>query len=143
MEAMTVRERLGGYGIFGRETFSELDWIEALEKGFPHQTVDAAVGTALLSREEAETLVIPRRTLSHRRQKGQRLSLEESDRLLRIARVTVQAEEAFGSAEKAHRWLRKPNRPLRGAVPLELLKSGTGAEIVQEELIRIQHGIYI
>ncbi|HET9983433.1 MAG TPA: antitoxin Xre/MbcA/ParS toxin-binding domain-containing protein [Longimicrobiales bacterium] len=143
MNAMDVSERLGGARILGHEIFSELDWIEVLEHGLPHESVDAAIEHGLLSREESEALVIPRRTLTHRRQKHQRLSLEESDRLLRIARVSARAEEAFGDAGKAHRWLRKPSRPLRGAVPLELLKTSAGAELVQEELVRIEHGIYL
>jgi putative toxin-antitoxin system antitoxin component (TIGR02293 family) len=143
MNATAVSERLGGSRVLEREIFSDLDWIEILENGFPHQVLDAAIEQGLHSREESEVLVIPRRTLSHRRQKRQRLSLEESDRLLRIARVNAQAEEVFGNPEKARRWLRKPNRPLKDAVPLELLKTSTGAGLVQEELVRIEHGIYL
>jgi putative toxin-antitoxin system antitoxin component (TIGR02293 family) len=143
MNATAVSEHLGGARILGRDILSDLDWIEVLENGFPHEAIDAAIEQGLLSREESEALVIPRRTLSHRRQKHQRLSLEESDRLLRIARVSAQADEVFGNPEKARRWLRKPNRPLQGAVPLELLKTSAGAELVQEELVRIEHGIYL
>jgi putative toxin-antitoxin system antitoxin component (TIGR02293 family) len=143
METPTISERLGGTKVLGRDIFSDFDWIEAIENGFPHAAVDAAIDAGLLTREESEELVIPRRTLHHRKQKKQRLTLEESDRLLRIARVSVQAEEVFANAEKAYRWLRKPSRPLKGAVPLDLLKTGTGATLVEDELGRIAHGIYV
>jgi putative toxin-antitoxin system antitoxin component (TIGR02293 family) len=143
MNSMTIAERLGGADVLGRSIRSDLDWIEALNHGFPFQTLEAAVEHGLLSREESEALVIPRRTLSHRRAKHQRLSLEESDRLLRIARTSARAEDVFGNPEKARRWLRKPSRPLNGATPLELLRSATGTELVQEELVRIEHGIYL
>lgn len=122
--------------------FDGWDWLAALDEGFPHETVDAAVEAGLLSREESEILVIPRRTLSHRRQKDQRLSRDESDRLLRIARVRAQADAVFRNPDKAARWLRKPSRVLRGAVPLKLLQTSTGEQMIREELIRIQHGIF-
>lgn len=142
MEIARVTDQLGGTRVLGAAFASDLEWIAALENGFPPEALDAAIDAGILSRREAEHIVIPRRTLAHRKQKGQRLTLEESDRLLRIARVSAQAEEAFGNRDKASRWLRKPNRILKNAVPLELLRTSTGTELVREELIRIQHGIY-
>lgn len=142
MDSQAVSDRLGGATVLGQGILSDFDWIDALLNGFPHEAVDAAIQHGLISRAEAEDLVIPRRTLSHRRQKGERLSLEESDRLLRIARVGALADETFGDPEKAHRWLRKPSRPLQGSVPLELLRTGVGASLVEEELVRIQHGLF-
>jgi uncharacterized protein (DUF2384 family) len=60
-----------------------------------------------------------------------------------VARVSAEADEAFRNRDKAYRWLRKRNRVLDGAVPLELLKTSAGADLVREELVRIQHGIYV
>lgn len=40
------------------------------------------------------------------------LSPSESDRLARVVRLISRAEEALEDREKAHRWLRKPNRAL-------------------------------
>lgn len=48
----------------------------------------------------------------------------------------------FGTAEKALRWLSRPNRALRGRTPVSLLTSRSGAKRVQAVLGRIQHGIY-
>jgi putative toxin-antitoxin system antitoxin component (TIGR02293 family) len=50
--------------------------------------------------------IIARGTLAHRRQQHERLSIEESDRVIRLARILARANTAFGSAEKAMRWLR-------------------------------------
>lgn len=58
-----------------------------------------------------------------------------------MARVMARAEEALGDAEKARRWLRKPNRGLRGRVPLDLARSEAGARIVEQALGRIEHGL--
>ena len=53
-----------------------------------------------LSEQEIYRLIIPRRTLSHRRRKHQRLSQEESDRAVRVARVAALTEQVFGDSPK-------------------------------------------
>ena len=95
-----------------------------------------------ISRAEIFRIVAPRRTLARRREQGGILSPEESDRALRLERIISQANRVFGSSEKAQRWLRKPCRALKGAVPIELLVSETGAHMVEEELHAIDFGVY-
>lgn len=142
MTTASVAETLGGTHILGEAIRSPLDWIEALENGLPPEAVDAAIQGGILIREEAEEYVIPRRTLSHRRHKNQRLTLGESDRLSRIARLTARAADTFGNQNAAVAWLREPNGGLGGTIPLELLRSGEGAILVEQILIRIDHGVY-
>ena len=91
--------------------------------------------------EEIYHLVVPKRTLARRTAEKQPLSPEETDRAIRLARVGKMAETVFGSAEKAHRWLRKPKPSLEGETPLNYLASETGARVVEEMLTRIDHGI--
>lgn len=141
MDVASVRQQLGGERGIGGSCETPLDWVEAVENGFLPDAVSAAVETGLLTWKEVNQIVIPRRTTSHRRAHERRLTRDESDRLLRIARVTAKAETAFANQKKAHRWLRKPSRPLRHAVPLQMLRTSTGEDLVREELVRIQHGI--
>ena len=142
MTTGTVAESLGGARVLGTDVDSPLEWVEVLESGLPIGALDRAIEHRLLSREEADQYVIPRRTLSHRRQRGDRLTLEESDRLSRIARITARATETFGAADQASLWLREPNGGLGGARPLDLLKSGEGAILVDQILTRIDHGVF-
>lgn len=79
------------------------------------------------------------RTAQRRREQGA-LSPEESDRVARVARVTQRAIDALGDAGRAKVWLARPNRALRGLPPLDLLGSDAGAELVADELGRIEHG---
>jgi putative toxin-antitoxin system antitoxin component (TIGR02293 family) len=92
--------------------------------------------------EEVFRIVAPRRTLDRRKAEGGKLSLAESDRALRVERIAEHAERVFGNPEKAQRWLRKPNRALDGAIPMDLLASETGAHRVDEVLHRIDFGMY-
>ena len=91
------------------------------------------------SKQEIFQIVAPQRTLSRRKDK---LNLEESDKVQRLERIIKLAEKVFGTLEKANLWLRKPNRAMAKAVPLELLISETGAREVEMQLHAIDHGMY-
>jgi putative toxin-antitoxin system antitoxin component (TIGR02293 family) len=108
--------------------------------------VDAAALTGLsrhgYSEEEVFALVVPKRTLARRKAANERLTLEETDKALRLERIAVQAERVFGAPEKAHRWLRKAKRELHGETPLAYLASEAGARVVEEMLFRIEHGLF-
>jgi len=79
------------------------------------------------------------RTAQRRKEQGA-LTVEESDRLARVARVTQRAVDAIGDEDQAREWLQRPNRTLQGAMPLDLLGTDAGAELVSDELGRIEYG---
>lgn len=95
------------------------------------------------SSEELYRLVAPRRTLARRLQKKEPLTIRENDNVQRIIHISEMADRIFGERERAQRWLRKPSRALNGVVPLQLLASETGGRLVQEELHRIEYGVYV
>ena len=96
-----------------------------------------------LERSEIDAVVIPSRTLQHRRSRRQKLTVEESDRVLRVIRVLSLTESVYGGRERALEWLRKPNARLDGRAPLSLLKTDTGSRIVEELLIQIDEGMFV
>jgi putative toxin-antitoxin system antitoxin component (TIGR02293 family) len=83
------------------------------------------------SEEEIFALVVPKRTLARRKAADEPLTVEETDKALRL-----------GEPEKAHRWLRKAKRDLKGETPLAYLASEAGARVVEEMLHRIEHGLF-
>lgn len=100
--------------------------------------------TALgLERAEIDETVIPSRTLQHRRSRREKLTMEESDRVLRVIRVLSSAETIYGSRERALAWMRRPHPRLAGRSPLSLLKTDTGSRIVEELLTQIDEGMII
>lgn len=82
---------------------------------------------------------ISERTFHRRQQQGEPLTPEETDRILRIARVAGEAERVFGDAQKSRRWLARENA-LLGAAPLSLLATDAGSRDVEAELLRIDWG---
>ena len=100
----------------------------------------AALG---LERSEIDAVVIPSRTLQHRRSRREKLTIEESDRVVRLIRALSLAESVYGGRERALAWLRKSHPRLDGRTPLSLLKTDTGARIVEELLIQIDEGMFV
>ena len=96
-----------------------------------------------LERPEIDTVIIPSRTLQHRRSRREKLTVEESDRVLRAIRVLSLAETVYGSRERALAWLRKPHARLDGRAPLSLLRTDTGSRIVEELLVQIDDGMFV
>ena len=127
-----------------------VDFIGFAEAAIAFGATSARVKPAALSDlarhgysdEEIFTLVVPKRTLARRRAADEPLTVEETDKALRLARIAVQAERVFGEPEKAHRWLRKAKRDLKGGTPLAYLASEAGARVVEEMLHRIEHGMF-
>jgi putative toxin-antitoxin system antitoxin component (TIGR02293 family) len=94
-----------------------------------------------LSDAEVYQMILPRRTLAHRVAKHQPLSREESDKAVRVARITSMAEQVFGDSERAWRWLRKPKKHFDGMTPMEKLGTEAGARLVEEIVQQIDHGM--
>lgn len=142
MSAEAVAAALGGPKVLRTEVHSDFDLIAAAMDGLSAEAASKLLESGLLAPDELYELVIPRRTFDRRLEEKQPLTVAESDRLLRAARVVVRAIEALGNGEKAAKWLRTPNRSLRGLVPLTLLETDIGARAVERTLGRIEHGVY-
>lgn len=141
MTNTAVAEMMGGTRVLKREVRSELELADAVHAGLSMRVADTVVRRGVLTSAELYRLVIPRRTLAHRKGKGQRLSPEQSDRLARVVRVVARAAEALGDETRAGHWLRAPNRALEGRPPLDLLDTDVGTRMVERILVRLEHGV--
>ena len=142
MVVSDVARQFGGARAVRRPLRSPLDLARAVEGGLPVETADALVEGGALDAAELYRLVLPRRTLSHRRAQGGRLTPAESDRVARVARAVALAQETLGNPVKARVWLRRPNRELGGTPPLDLLATDQGARTVEAVLDRLAYGVY-
>jgi putative toxin-antitoxin system antitoxin component (TIGR02293 family) len=114
--------------------------VPILREGYPVDVIDRAIESGRISMVELDRLVIPRKTLSHRRLLGS-LTPEQSDRFSRVMRVLFEAEDTFGDPAKARAWLRRPSALLDGEAPLDRLDTDYGIRQVDELLGRISHGL--
>lgn len=85
---------------------------------------------------------IPRTTLESKRQSNQKLSAEQSDRVMRVAEVYAHAADVFGDSERAEKWMKRTNpRMPEGRTPEDMLRTSYGARYVDDVLTQIEHGI--
>ncbi len=68
------------------------------------------------------------------------LTVEESDRVVRLARIQALAEEVFGDAPKANRWLRERLGLLDNKSPLDVARTESGARLIEQLLAKIDWG---
>jgi len=119
---------------------SEHDFIRLVEEGLATKVIDSLRRRGLTD-EEVYTLILPRRTLAHRRARREALSRDESDRAVRVARIAALADHVFGEPERAWRWLRDPKKHLQGRSPLQLAATEAGARLVEASLYQIDEGM--
>jgi putative toxin-antitoxin system antitoxin component (TIGR02293 family) len=121
---------------------TERELLDIIEQQLPASSIKRLLALGI-TRAEVDAFVIPLRTLQHRRSRHEKLTVEESDRVLRMMRALSQAEEVYGSRERALQWLRRRNSRLSGRTPVELLKTDAGSRIVEELLVQIDEGIFV
>jgi putative toxin-antitoxin system antitoxin component (TIGR02293 family) len=139
ISAAAVAEVLGGLGR-RKASVTDLALADAVRDGLPVSALDRLIAGGVVSEQEMEAHFIPRRTLYARRQKGT-LSREQSDLVVRLARIQAMADDVFGDRVKSHRWLRDKNGALGSQTPLALLDTEEGGRVVEAVLGRIAHGI--
>jgi putative toxin-antitoxin system antitoxin component (TIGR02293 family) len=140
MEWYETANALGGVEILGEEVVSGTTFVHRVERGLPNRAVVQFKRFSGFSDKDLAE-VIPRRTLTNLK-RVQRLSPEQSDRVARMAGVTAHAQRVFGDPQSALEWLRAPNPALGHETPLRILRTGSGAAVVDAVLTRIEYGVY-
>lgn len=129
--------------LLGLEKFDLVKLIAGIERGLPYSTLERFQrNVPLHANDVLEWLQIPERTLARRKQQG-RLTSDESDRLVRAARIFAKAMLLFeGDADAAAEWLTAAQRAFGGATPMDFARTDVGAREVENVIDRLEHGVY-
>jgi len=117
--------------------------LDSLEAGLPLSTITDFLATSGLQFKDIYEVVIPARTLKHRKARQEPLNLDESDKFARLVRVYEQTVKVFGEKEKALRWLNKPKHRFAERTPIQMLRTELGGRKVEEMLIQIDEGMFV
>ena len=134
-----VYRKLGGRAALGDEIASEADLARIVARRIPLRALTHFTRSGFSEQEVAE-YVIPPRTRRHRKVRREPLTVDESDRLVRLARIQTMTEDVFGDATKANKWLREPLGILDGRSPLEVARTDSGARLIEQILAKIDWG---
>jgi putative toxin-antitoxin system antitoxin component (TIGR02293 family) len=130
--------------LLGLRAFDTASLLKRLDEGLSYAAFERLKHRLQVSSQElADAALVNRRTLARRKKAG-RLGPDESDRLVRIARVFSRAIELYGGDEDSARtWLRRPRRALGGPSPFEMARTEVGAREVEKLIHQLEHGVVI
>ena len=129
------------FSAIGVEPKSDFDLAKMTENGFPLESVDELKKQGLTFTEISDVIISPR-TLKHRKARGEELSREETERVIRVARIVEFADKVFGSHDKAMGWLREADDRLDNRNALQMLKTEAGGRLVENMLYQIDEGVF-
>ena len=138
--AQRIASILGGEKTLGRRIRTLDDLRRLVEEGLPVESLARVVDRVSEPAGAAELRyrIVPKATLHRRRQ---HLSLEESERLERLARITALAEDTWEDDDLAHEFLRSPQPQLGDARPRHLVRTEVGARQVEDLLMKLEFGL--
>ncbi len=115
--------------------------VEEVREGLPVESVvELARSLRVTSAAFQRCLGLSKQTYARRRAAG-RLSVAESDRVVRYADLLWRATELVGDDESAATWLRTPVPALGGETPLDHAATERGTRNVLRLIGRLEHGI--
>jgi putative toxin-antitoxin system antitoxin component (TIGR02293 family) len=114
---------------------------KAILGGVSAAVVKSAVEHDVLALDEVYRF-IPKSTFARKVRDNAPLSVEEGDRIARLARLKSYASDVFESQEDAAIWLNESNPTLGGDTPIALVLTDEGARRVETVLRRIDYGDY-
>jgi putative toxin-antitoxin system antitoxin component (TIGR02293 family) len=120
----------------------KIDLIERMRSGTPARTIPDIASTLGITQEKLlDLLDLPKSTVKGRISAGGMLSSTEQDRVYRAEKVLARAVQVLEDEDAARTWLSRANRSLGGEVPLALLDTEPGYELVLDTLGQIEYGV--
>ncbi len=141
-----VIDLLGGKSVLRLDVRRPLDAHDLVRRGLPNKALMHLVGRLRrLSRPDTfeKSFGMSLRTFQrHKVTPARRLSPEQSACAWTLAEILAKASAVFGSEDEAEQWLLRPAMGLDGRQPIDLLATPSGVKLVEDFLIRLEHGVY-
>ncbi len=132
--------------------FGPMERIALVREGVPAAVLPFAANEMGITRDRLyRTMGVPRATMDRKIRARQRLSSDESERLLGIAGLVGQVDEmvresgdtaGFDAARWLAEWLEMPVAALGGERPAALMDTAEGRRLVSDLLAQMRSGAY-
>jgi len=137
---------IGMMGLSGKKEFDTIkndsDFITMIRTGIPKQAMTHLMQVADLSLLEMASITHTSDRTLRRYKPQQKLSQEQSERMIELAKLYTRGEEVFGTMGAFRQWMNTILLPLGNKRPKEFLDTSIGIKMLMDELGRIQHGIF-
>ena len=141
MSLSIVEEVYLPYGIAPKEK-SVLDIIKSVREGVKYEAFLKVSKKMPFSISEWSTyLHVSERTLLRYKNDNLAFDALQSDKIYQLSIIYDNGVQVFGEKVYFDIWLNTQNVALGGLKPKELLDNSFGINLIQEELVRIEHGV--
>lgn len=140
VNAISTAQMLGGTTVLGIEVQSDRDLEKIILNGLPCSAIAKIVERIYPGQTDKYYQLVPRSTLVRRQKEGSPLSVEESQKAERVARVFSFAVEVWGDEAKAREFMQKSHPMLDDRTPFEASLNELGARQVEQILGRLMFG---
>ena len=133
-------------GMEGKRDFAHIknenDFINVIRTGIPKQAMTRLMHIADISLTEMASIIHTSDRTLRRYTEQQKLSQDQSERMVEMARLYSRGEEVFGTMEKFREWMDAVLLPFGNKKPKAFLDTSLGIAMIMNELGRIEHGIF-
>lgn len=117
-------------------------YLKILKEGLHRNSVSSFIKHSSLTTKQVSKLIhVSERTLQ-RYSPDKTIDINSSERLIELTRLFHKGIEVFNEKEKFIVWLNRPNKALANSKPLDLIETSIGIDLVMDELLRIEHGVF-
>jgi len=122
---------------------SSYDIIQTVREGIPYYVFEKfAISSPFTMADWSGFLELSERSLHRYKKDKKSFDRMRSERIIEIATVLNKGIEVFGDEEKFTQWMNSRILALGGIKPKELLDSSIGIKLLDDELTRIDYGMF-
>lgn len=144
--ATSAKGALQMMGIEGKKGIASVtndnDLISVIRSGIPRVAMDHLMEIADISLLEMAAIVHTSDRTLRRYTPAQKLSQEQSERMVELARLYSRGEQVLGSLPEFRQWMSTRLLAFGDKKPKEFLDTSLGINMIMDELGRIEHGIF-
>lgn len=141
-ERDTVVEWLGIQRALPKRSNTAFTYIQIIRDGLKSKSVDSFIKHSSLTKKQVSRIIhISERTLQ-RNSPEKVIDISPAERLIELTRLFHKGIDVFNEKDKFILWLNRPNKSLDNQMPIELIETSLGMDLVIDELLKIEHGVF-
>lgn len=121
---------------------NDKDLIPVIREGVPKKALDNLVIKTGINKNELPNILSTSERTLRRYSDKQKLSPEQSERIIELAKLYSRGENVFGTLDAFKEWMESSVMSLGNKKPAEFLDTSLGIQLLMDELGRIEHGIF-
>ncbi len=121
---------------------ASFNYMKLIRSGIKSSSIASFLKYSNLSQKQLSKIIhLSERTLQ-RNSPEKLLDLGASEKLIELCRLFHKGITVFNNKEKLLLWINRPYLPLNNQNPLELMETSLGMDMVHDELIKIEQGVF-